>query len=100
MIFDNKLSKQNKIMDMALLPPCQQTLKLHILRSNFIARQWRNAHIITSDIGDITDCGWTNTNEPKWAEIVMPEDVKELFFATMKRTTKKIVMTVNVMSDL
>ena len=32
MIFDNKLSKQNKIMDMALLPPCQQTLKFHILR--------------------------------------------------------------------
>ena len=39
MMFESKLSKQNKIMDMALLPPCQETLKLHILRSNFIARE-------------------------------------------------------------
>ena len=61
--------------------PCQQTLKLHILRSNFIAREWRNAHINIFDIGKSCDYGWTNTNEPKWVEAVMPEDVEELFLS-------------------
>ena len=66
---------------MALLPPCQETLKLHMLRSNFIAREWRNAHINTFNIGEISDHGWTNNNEPQWVKAVIPEDVEDIFLS-------------------
>lgn len=76
-IFDRKFTKQNKIIDMSLLPPCQQTLKLHILRSNFIAREWRSAIVISYEAGNIVGNGWTESLELRWLEKVMPDDVQE-----------------------
>jgi hypothetical protein len=78
-IFDRKYTKQNKAVDMSMLPPCQQTLKLHILRSSFIAEEWRSAVESSHDTGNILENGWTESMELRWPETVMPEDVRELF---------------------
>ena len=78
-LFDRKFTKQNKITDVSLLPPCQHTLRLHILRSNFIAREWRSAVLCSYEAGNIADNGWTESLELRWLEKVMPDDMQELF---------------------
>ena len=77
-IFDRTFSKEKKITDISLLPPCQQTLELHILRACFIAREWRSADINDYESRNSVD-GWNEQMEPKWVETMMPEDVQELF---------------------
>ena len=42
-IFREKLQKDNKIIDLSLLPPCQSSLELHCKRANFVAKMWRDA---------------------------------------------------------
>ena len=42
-IFWEKFHKENKIMDLSLLPPCQSSLELRCKRANFIAKMWRDA---------------------------------------------------------
>ena len=78
-IFERKLSKDKKITDMSVLPPCHQTLDLHIRRANFIAKEWRSAHISNSESTSSRENGWNEQMEPKWFEIAMPDDVEELF---------------------
>ena len=39
-IFWEKLQKENKIMDLSLLPPCQSGLELHCKCANFVAKMW------------------------------------------------------------
>ena len=78
-IFDSKLSKDKKIIDISMIPPCQQTLALHVLRANFIAREWRSADISDYESRNSVENGWNEKMQPKWLEMVMPEDVQELF---------------------
>ena len=42
-IFEKKRQKENKIIDMAALPPCENVLHLHSKRANAVAYMWRNA---------------------------------------------------------
>ena len=44
-LFQNTYQQKNKIID--LCPPCQQTLGLHSLRCNFVAKIWKNADVCT-----------------------------------------------------
>ena len=40
------------------LPLCQNTLNLHILRSNYQLKIWRQAMVANPDYGDIRKHGW------------------------------------------
>ena len=40
-MFNKKYVKENKIIDMSLLPPCRSVLTLHIKRANFVAAMWK-----------------------------------------------------------
>lgn len=78
-IFNSKLTKENKMVDMSKVSLCQQTRKLHILRSNFNAQEWNSAIKRSYEAGNIVDKGWTESLELTWPEKVMPGDVQELF---------------------
>ena len=39
-IFEKKRQKENKIVDMAALPPCESVLHLHSKRANAVAYMW------------------------------------------------------------
>ena len=53
-IFQQKYQKDDKIIDLSLLPPSQQTLRLHILRSTYVAKLWCSALINNIEVPDIT----------------------------------------------
>lgn len=51
------LSLQSGI-DLSLLPPCLSTLRLHILRVNYQAFIWKNAHVSFPELPSPIGCGW------------------------------------------
>ena len=61
-------SKNIKVIDLSILPPSQQTLRLHILRSTYVAKLWRPAITNNIEVPDITVHGWTANGQIKWLE--------------------------------
>ena len=70
-LFQNIYQQKNKIFDLSLLPPCQQTLGLHSLRCNFVAKIWKNADVCTLQEPPTTNHGWTG-------ERIFPDDIEHL----------------------
>ena len=77
-LFEIKFSKQGKIVDLALLPPCQSVLYLHCKRANYVAKLWRLSLESRVEPVLITQHGWQDDAFPQWVEDVFPEDVSEL----------------------
>ena len=57
-LFQQKHVSQSKIIDLALLPPCQSCLLLHSKRANIIAKIWRAADLRTIELPDLTRQGF------------------------------------------
>ena len=70
--------KKNKIQDLALLPPCQQSVQLHFKRSNYVARIWRSCLTAVVDFPNIGEHGWTNSGSIVWAEDILPENIVDI----------------------
>ena len=73
-----KYQKDNKIVDISLLPPCCGTLRLHILRENTIAYLWKQSQNAIIDVPDITTNDLINYDEIKWVESIFPQDIENL----------------------
>ena len=56
--FKDAYEKKNKIQDLSLLPPCQQTLRLYFKRSNYVARIWKLCLIPRVCLPAVEDHGW------------------------------------------
>ena len=61
-----------------MLPPCQSTLRLHLKRSNFISRIWKEYFLANNTLPDICDHGWNYLYEIQWIEDAFPDDVTTL----------------------
>ena len=79
-IFWEKLQKDNKIIDLSLLPPCQSSLELHCKRANFVAKMWRDASnpMLLSD--NPVMHGWLPDMNIEWIKEAYPSDITELLF--------------------
>ena len=77
-LFQEKLRKGGKIIDLSLLPPYQKVLYLHIRRANMIARIWKTCKIPISPQLNPEDHGFNNDYHQKWCDVVFPNDVTEL----------------------
>ena len=44
--------------DLCLLPPCRRSLEVHIMRSNYVAYMWRNAHVPHLQLPTAVGNGW------------------------------------------
>ena len=63
-MFMQRFEKDNKIIDLSLLPPCKSNLKLHVIRANYVAWIYRNACNLIVQPGPPENAGW-NVNTPK-----------------------------------
>ena len=75
-LFQNTYQQKNKIIDLS--PPCQQTLGLHSLRCNFVAKIWKNADVCTLKEPPTTNHGWTGERKIQWIEKAFPDDIEQL----------------------
>jgi len=59
-LFHKKYQNYDKAVDMSTLPPCLDVLKLHILRSQYIAALWKRALISKPELPNMIDFGWNH----------------------------------------
>ena len=69
--FKEVYETQNKIQDLALLPPFQQSVQLHFKRSNYVARIWRSCLTAVIDFPNISEHGRTNSGSIVWTILKM-----------------------------
>ena len=62
-MFDEKYVKEEKALDLPLLPPCQSTLYLHILPSNYVAKVWKCSLLNVVECPSIMENGWMENAE-------------------------------------
>ena len=77
-IFWRNFSRDKKITDLSLLPPCKDSLVKHIKRSNYIAHIWRQASLPMIEQGDPSNHGWKADFSVDWISQPYPEDISEL----------------------
>ena len=74
-IFWRTLKTKKRIINLTLLPPCRMSLHLHIRRSNYIARIWRQTETDMMELENPKDHGWNDDFSLQWPEDVFPTDV-------------------------
>ena len=77
-IFWSKLNKENKVIDISLLPPCKNSLRKHTKRANCIARMLRKAVTPVMSLDDPKYHGWLLNLTIDWIDEPYPEDVSQL----------------------
>ena len=68
-------TRENKVPDLASLPPCHQVFLLHALRSNYVAYMWRKSVQPIVALPDVTDNGWLATGVINWIDEAFPRFV-------------------------
>ena len=64
--FKDTYEKKNIIPDLSILPPCQNTFKLHCKRYNFVAAQWRLSTSNTINASSPIGYGWNSNFSIEW----------------------------------
>ena len=79
-LFQKKLKRENKIIDLSLLPPCKSVLLLHTKRANCVAKIWRCSNEAQLQVPDFKMHGWDANCKIKWLEKEFPDNIQDLFF--------------------
>ena len=77
-LFHRKYAKQNKVVDMSLLPPCKSTLEKHLQRANYVARIWKCCDISNTDYPHPSHHGWNGDLEIEWCNEIFPSDFEDI----------------------
>ena len=77
-IFEKKRQKENKIIDMAALPPCESVLHLHSKRANAVEYIWQNAVNPIVQFPNLEEGGWYLNGDIQWADDVFPPTIEQL----------------------
>ena len=67
-MFDKKFVEEEKVIKLSFLPPCQSTLYLHILHSNYVARIWKCSLLDVVECTSIMENGWMENGEIFWVD--------------------------------
>ena len=76
-LFEKKYEKDDKIIDISLLPPCQSVLLLHAKRANFVAKILKCSNEAKPQIPDVEMHGWDVNGKIKWLEKEFPDNIEE-----------------------
>ena len=71
--------RENKIIDLSLLPPCRSSLVLHLNRCNYVACIWKASTFANINIPNPFQYGWTAEYEIQWHDEIFPAELDELF---------------------
>ena len=72
-LFEKKQSKEVKIIDLLLIPPCFSSLYLQIKRANFVSKLWKSTHIAQLILPNIDEHGWNTGGSIAWILDPYPE---------------------------
>ena len=79
-LFEKKHKRENKIADLWSLPPCQEVLRYHCQRTNFVPYIWRHSFQPMIQLEDVENHGWFQSGDIFWFEVAFPDDVEYAVF--------------------
>ena len=77
-LFQKTYQQTKKIIDPALLLPCQQALRLHCLCCSYVAKIWKTSDVCRVHVPPVQDHGWTEDNDILWVEKAFPDDIETI----------------------
>ena len=77
-LFQKKYTRENKIIDLALLSPYHSTLVLDLSRCNYVACLWKASALANLNIPTPCQYGWTSEYEIQWLDEIFLADYEEL----------------------
>ena len=98
-ILEKKYSKDDKVVELALLPPCRLVLLFHAQRANYVAKLWRSSLTSFVEMPPIFENGWNNDSTILWVDDVFPYDVTDILCEpniTLKMRTTASTRTLSV----
>ena len=70
--------KEEKVIDLSLLPPCQSIFYLHILRSNYAARIWKCSLLREVEYPSTMKNGWVENREIVWVDDAFLDNIMDI----------------------
>ena len=77
-IFWERYNKSKQIVDLSLLPPCRESLVLHIRRANYVSRLWRLSLVPLVNPPHPSQHGWNSDLSILWTSVPFPDDILPL----------------------
>ena len=68
---------------MSALPPCKETLKLHIVQVNYVAKMWRLSLQTNINAPNFSGYGWDSKGLIEWVHKSFPNNMEDIFFDTL-----------------
>ncbi len=78
--FSKKFCNQNKIIDLGNLPPCQESLRLHLLRAVYVSSMWKRTPMAMINLPDCSNFGWDVYGNIDWIGDPFPEEIENILF--------------------
>ena len=76
-VFWQTFNKDEKIVDLSLMPPCESTLRYHIMRANYVAYLFRQADHLMMHLESPERHGWDADEKVVWSDNCYPDDINE-----------------------
>ena len=89
-LFEKKHKRENKIADLSSRPPCQEVLRYHCQRANYVAYIWRHSFQPMIHLEDVENHGWFRSGGLFWFNIAFP-DMSKICCVWTSKMTKMIV---------
>ena len=83
-----------------MIPPCKSSLRLHILRTNFVASIWKNTHRATINTPHVTEHGWNADGTIEWIQEAFPENITEFLMDEDTEESDDVLSEEDVESDM
>ena len=80
-LFWTRLRKNDRVPDLATLPPCSSVLRKHISRAHYVAKMWRRAGQPVQSLDSYENNGWLPDGNIDWVDEIFPENIETLFSA-------------------
>ena len=79
-LFDKKNKRENKIADLSSLPPCQEVLRYHCQRANYVAYICRHSFQPMIQLEDVENHGWFQPGDIFWFNVAFPDDIEDMLY--------------------
>ena len=89
-LFEKKYTKEGKVIDMCLLPPCNFVLIFHIKQANYVAKMWKSSLTNWLDLDDISENGWLPDGST-YGQMIFSHVVFRKYCATLRLS--KMILT-------
>ena len=79
-MFMKKQTKENKVIDLSVIPPCFTSLYLQMKRANYVAVVWKRREHPQMLFPRIEEHGWQADCSINWIEEQFPDGISDLLY--------------------